>query len=191
VLVDTIEILEDSAAAAIEAARASHTPSRDEAQRLGVRGLGLNDLTLEFSIAKSTKKPTSLGSRGTIAKTKGWHHHECIEQGASARFVQDLFREIYRQDFTGMMELCSDFVYHLPLVGVLKDEALKQLFASMLAAFPDHQRTIDDQFTDDVHVVTRWTTTGTHQGEFMGIAPTQAGYRHWHMHSSHPGWKDR
>jgi steroid delta-isomerase-like uncharacterized protein len=86
--------------------------------------------------------------------------------------VQDLFREINNHDFGAMMEPCSDCVYHQPLVEVLKGEALRQFFASILAAFPDHQRTVEDQFTDDVHVVTCWTATGTHQGEFMGIAPT-------------------
>ena len=87
--------------------------------------------------------------------------------------VQDLFREIDRQDFTGMMELCSDCVYHQPLVGELRGEALRQFFASILTAFPDLQRTVEDQLTDDVnHVITRWTATGTHLGQFMGIAPT-------------------
>jgi steroid delta-isomerase-like uncharacterized protein len=48
-----------------------------------------------------------------------------------------------------------------------------RFYASLLSAFPDIQRTVEDQFTDESQmVVTRWTATGTHLGYFMGIAPT-------------------
>ena len=86
--------------------------------------------------------------------------------------VQNLFNEIDNHDFAAMMELYSDSVYHMPLVGELRGAALSQFFAQLHAAFPDSQRTVEDQFADDIHVVTRWTATGTHQGTFMGIAPT-------------------
>jgi steroid delta-isomerase-like uncharacterized protein len=86
--------------------------------------------------------------------------------------VQLLFQELNNHDWAAFMELCSDCAYHLPLVGELRGAALTQFFASLLKAFPDAQRIVEDQFTDDIHVVTRWTTTGTHKGSFMGIAPT-------------------
>lgn len=44
--------------------------------------------------------------------------------------------------------------------------------ASLLAAFPDGRWTIEDQVAEGDKVVTRFSFTGTHQGEFMGIAPT-------------------
>jgi steroid delta-isomerase-like uncharacterized protein len=77
-----------------------------------------------------------------------------------------------KRDMSIMSELYSDCVYHLPLVGELRGQALREFFASVFAAFPDVERTVEDQFTEDIHVVTRWTATGTHQGQFMGIAPT-------------------
>ena len=40
------------------------------------------------------------------------------------------------------------------------------------AAFPDIHVQIADQFTEDEKVLTRITIQGTHQGHFMGIAPT-------------------
>ena len=86
--------------------------------------------------------------------------------------VQRLFREINDHDLATLMGLFSDCVYHSPLVGELRGEALMQYFASIREAFPDLRRTVDDQFTDDIHVVTRWTYAGTHRGLFMGIAPT-------------------
>ena len=39
-------------------------------------------------------------------------------------------------------------------------------------AFPDIHFTNEDHFVDGDKVVTRWTCSGTHKGEFMGIPPT-------------------
>jgi steroid delta-isomerase-like uncharacterized protein len=92
---------------------------------------------------------------------------------ANKALAQHFFREIDNHNFAAIMELFSDRVYHQPLVGELRGEALRQFFASILAAFPDLQRTVEDQLTDDINnVITRWTATGTHLGQFMGIAPT-------------------
>ena len=91
---------------------------------------------------------------------------------SNSAIVQELFQELNNHDLATIMALCSECVYHLPLVGELKGEALRQFFASVLKAFPDLQRTVEDQFTDDIHVTTRLTYTGTHKGPFMGIAPT-------------------
>ena len=77
------------------------------------------------------------------------------------------------RDISVMRQLMHDSTYHLPLVGELRGEALMQFFDSLFAAFPDLERNVDEQLTDDMqHVVTRWTMTGTHKGEFLGIAPT-------------------
>jgi steroid delta-isomerase-like uncharacterized protein len=88
--------------------------------------------------------------------------------------VQRLFNEgLNNRDFSVIAELFGDCIYHLPLIGELRGEALKQFFAYIFDAFPDAQRTVEEQVTDDNQtVVTRWRATGTHQGEFMGIAPT-------------------
>jgi steroid delta-isomerase-like uncharacterized protein len=40
------------------------------------------------------------------------------------------------------------------------------------AAFPDVRMSFDQQISADNHVVTRWTASGTHQGELAGIAAT-------------------
>jgi len=78
-----------------------------------------------------------------------------------------------KHDMSVMRDLMHDSTYHMPLVGELKGEALMQFFDSLFAAFPDLERNVDEQLTDGMqHVVTRWTMTGTHQGEFLGIAPT-------------------
>src|SRR6516162_4198798 len=87
--------------------------------------------------------------------------------GASNRAImQHLFNELANQDLASIMELYSGCLCHLRLAGDVKGETLKQFFASIITAFPDAKRSIEDQFTDDIRVVTRWKITATHQGDF-------------------------
>ena len=51
-------------------------------------------------------------------------------------------------------------------------EGVKQFSKIYRDAFPDVHYTIDDQIAEGDKVVTRWTATGTHKGQLMGIAPT-------------------
>ncbi len=51
-------------------------------------------------------------------------------------------------------------------------EGVKQVVVAMRAAFPDLQETIEDLLADGDRVMVRWSSRGTHQGPFAGIAPT-------------------
>ena len=51
-------------------------------------------------------------------------------------------------------------------------EDLKHFFAMLHSGFPGFQTTIEDLLSEGDKVVLRFTFHGTHQGEFMGIAPT-------------------
>jgi predicted ester cyclase len=51
-------------------------------------------------------------------------------------------------------------------------EAYKQLLSVYVTAFPDLQFTIEDMIAEGDTVVVRYTTRGTHQGNFRGIPPT-------------------
>ena len=51
-------------------------------------------------------------------------------------------------------------------------EDLKHFFAMLHSGFPGFQSTIEDMLAEGEKVVLRFTFRGTHQGEFMGIAPT-------------------
>jgi hypothetical protein len=51
-------------------------------------------------------------------------------------------------------------------------QALKQVWAILLRAFPDIQVTLEDLIAEGDKVVARNSITGTHQGEYMGRPPT-------------------
>lgn len=57
--------------------------------------------------------------------------------------------------------------------GVTRDrEGYKQFVAAFFGAFPDLHVTVDDMIAEGDKVVFRATNSGTHKGEFIGIAPT-------------------
>lgn len=51
-------------------------------------------------------------------------------------------------------------------------EGHERLVATFLGAFPDLRRNTEEMVGEVDKVVERWTVTGTHQGEFQGLAPT-------------------
>ena len=48
----------------------------------------------------------------------------------------------------------------------------RQFIGMYLQAFPDTRMVVEDQVAEGDKVVTRWTATGTHRGELMGMPPT-------------------
>lgn len=49
---------------------------------------------------------------------------------------------------------------------------LKKFVATFRAAFPDGRFKVEDMLTDGEKVVCRFSVTGTHRGDFMGMAST-------------------
>jgi predicted ester cyclase len=82
--------------------------------------------------------------------------------------------EIWNQERYELLPkfVASDFVIHTPHGDVHGRAGAAQYFTMLHQAFPDIHFTIEDQVADGDRVVTRWTATGTHQGAFQGIAPT-------------------
>ncbi len=56
-----------------------------------------------------------------------------------------------------------------PVVG---RDGYRQVMQMYLAAFPDLRFSIDQLLSSGDYAVTRYTATGTHRGDLMGIAPT-------------------
>ena len=72
------------------------------------------------------------------------------------------------------LDLIDDFVApdYVDHTNKVDREGLKQLFNMGLTAFPDWHETIEDIIAEGDKVWVRLAYTGTHTGEFMGLAPT-------------------
>lgn len=62
--------------------------------------------------------------------------------------------------------------YRSPTAEPLTRDGQKQLLTSFRAAFPDAQLTVEEIIAEGNRIAFRSTIRGTHQGEFLGIAPT-------------------
>ena len=87
------------------------------------------------------------------------------------------FEEVWNQGKLAVIDelVARDATFHDPNVPGGKftgPEGLKQFVEIYKKAFPDVQLTINDQVAEGDKVVSRWTGTGTHTGELMGIPPT-------------------
>ena len=69
--------------------------------------------------------------------------------------------------------VAADYQYHGPggsqVSGV---DGFRDLLSSYFAAFPDLSFTVHDIVCESDRAVSRFTATGTHRGELMGLAPT-------------------
>jgi steroid delta-isomerase-like uncharacterized protein len=93
-------------------------------------------------------------------------------KAVSRRVVEEIFNG-------GNLDLADelyapDYVLHDPSLpeDLHGPEGLKQYAGMNLGAFPDARVTVEDQIAEGDMVVSRWTATGTHTGELMGIPPT-------------------
>ena len=86
------------------------------------------------------------------------------------RWFEDLFS---RGDLDAAEEILSaDFLDHLPREEERGIEELKHYVSVYRTAFPDIEDTVEEIVAEGDKVVVRWRSRGTHQGEFMGVAPT-------------------
>jgi steroid delta-isomerase-like uncharacterized protein len=90
----------------------------------------------------------------------------------SRRWAEELFSQ-GNLDLAGEI-FAPDHVNHDPNVPMEASgpEGMKRLFGMYKSAFPDGRLTIEDQIAEGDKVVSRWSASGTHQGEMMGIAPS-------------------
>ena len=70
--------------------------------------------------------------------------------------------------------IADDFV--ATIVGAPEEirgpQGFREFVVMYRKAFPDLRLTVDEQFAEGETVVTRWTATGTNEGELMGMPPT-------------------
>jgi len=82
--------------------------------------------------------------------------------------------EVLSQGNLGLVDeiFASDFVGHAPSGETHGPEAMKQFVSALRRAFPDLRVTVEDQIAEGDKVTIRWTSRGTHTGEFQGMPPT-------------------
>jgi predicted ester cyclase len=69
--------------------------------------------------------------------------------------------------------VAPDAIIHTPLPFEASGAALmKELFVRLLRAYPDLHIEVEDLIAEGDRVVSRNTVTGTHLGEYLGLAPT-------------------
>jgi steroid delta-isomerase-like uncharacterized protein len=74
--------------------------------------------------------------------------------------VEEIYAPIYVGHTAGLPE------------QTLGPEGVKEFVELYRSAFPDIRTTIEDIVTVGDKLAYRWTAVGTHQGEFLGVAPS-------------------
>ena len=98
------------------------------------------------------------------------------------RFMRQFVEEtINKKNLDAIDELVAeDFVEHVPFPGQCPGrEGLRHVLATFLSAFPDIRWTLEEQIAEGEKVVSRFTMTGTHRGDFLGIPPTGKSVNIW------------
>jgi steroid delta-isomerase-like uncharacterized protein len=95
---------------------------------------------------------------------------------ANKAIVRRLYEEVWNQR---KLELINEIVspshaIQAPTVAgsAVGPEAYKREVLRFLAGYPDLQWTIDDLIAEEDKVVARWTMSGTHKGEYLGVPAT-------------------
>ena len=92
------------------------------------------------------------------------------------RFHMDIFVE-GKLDVADEI-LSPDFVWHggySPGEDRRGPEPVKQVASAIMSALPDTRMSHEDTVVGGDKVLVRWRSTGTHEGELMGVPPTGSG----------------
>jgi len=93
---------------------------------------------------------------------------------ANKDILRRYIEEVWNQKNLDVLDelMSTDVINHSPARYELGLEAHKQVMSTYLTGFPDIHTTADDIIAEGDKVVNRWTATGTHQGELMGVPAT-------------------
>jgi steroid delta-isomerase-like uncharacterized protein len=98
----------------------------------------------------------------TSNKARFRRFHEAVNSG-DAEAISKMIDELVEPDVR--------IATPLPIAAT-GAQALKQVWAMLLRAYPDLHVTVEDVIAEGDKVVCRNVVTGTHQGEYMGLPPT-------------------
>jgi predicted ester cyclase len=125
------------------------------------------------TVVKQRQRVKELGSqvlsRGTTQETSVSAEEN---KALARRWFEDLFN-------AGNLEVADEIiapehVNHDPTIPGIPSgpEGQKQIVNVYRGAFTNAHITVEEQLAEGDRVVTRWSGSGTHQGELMGVAPT-------------------
>lgn len=92
---------------------------------------------------------------------------------ANKAIIRDFFDQVWNQGDEAAIDrfIAADAAGNDPDFGIGR-EGFKRQWRTWRAAFPDLHFDVEELVAEGDVVVSRWTLTGTHTGEFLGIAPT-------------------
>ena len=90
------------------------------------------------------------------------------------RLADRVWEEIWHRGELDKIDdfFAPDFVRHDPGRELRGPEANRQFITGLRSAFPDAHYTVDDRIAEGDKVCLRYRFQGTHEGPFLGIAPT-------------------
>jgi steroid delta-isomerase-like uncharacterized protein len=92
------------------------------------------------------------------------------------QLVDAFIQELFTHGDTGAVERYTtpDFVHHDPPFGGVPEgrDGLHAMSTMIRAALPDWHSDLELLVAEDDHVVERFTASGTHRGELLGVAAT-------------------
>lgn len=90
--------------------------------------------------------------------------------------LMDDYEDVWNGDFSKLDVVSESFEYYAPEVpeeGVHGPDGFEAYLRELLDGFPDATITLGEMLAGDEVVMVEWTATGTHEGEFNGIPPTE------------------
>jgi len=97
------------------------------------------------------------------------------ETAQNKSLVREFIEEVFNLGHVDVVStyVSEDFVNHVgPPGNPSGRESVEHGYQMFTAGFPDWHTVIEDVIAEDDKVVFRGMASGTHQGEFMGMAPT-------------------
>jgi|LakMenEpi03Aug12_release.lakeMendotaPanAssembly.Ray.scaffolds.fasta_scaffold641675_2 steroid delta-isomerase-like uncharacterized protein len=92
------------------------------------------------------------------------------------RLIRRYFDEVWNQGKLNVLNeiISPDYINHNPGMPnpIPGPEGLKPIVAAIREAFPDLKYVIENIVVSDTQVAVHTIMHGTHQGDFLGIAPT-------------------
>ena len=86
-----------------------------------------------------------------------------------------VYDEVFNEGNLDLIDelLAEDFVEHEAIPGLPTDREAPKMFMNMARnAFPDFRMAVEEVLQDGNKVIVRARASGTHRGEFMGMAAT-------------------